>query len=141
MYSTKQAFWDFRPLSEYFYEQAEGRKDFRFLFYCRTCVKNFDAPIRVRKCKFCHEENIVELPKFVWKRKELFKKAIARESFRKMLQKAAAKLREEKAAEHFDFATRLRLAMIYYFGLPAGPAEEGAEGMSQSDLLASFRLV
>ena len=108
---SRQKSWDLRPFSEYFYEQAEGRKNFRYLYYCKNCVKNFDAPIRVNTCKFCSEESLIELPKDRWPtRRELMRKASRKPLFQRKSKEAVP------MGEKFDFATRFRMAMIYYFG-------------------------
>ncbi len=135
--------WDLRPFSEYFYEQAQGRKDFRFLFYCRNCVKNFDAPVRVDRCKFCSKENIVELPKDVWKRREIFRNALTWATIKAALEKRqkSAKEGEEKSFREsfFELAVKMRVAFYYYFDDDSEPV--GSEEISQGDLMRSFQLV
>ena len=54
---------DNRPISEYLYDYYEARKPYSFLYYCRRCIKNFEALERVSECIHCKEKHIVELPK------------------------------------------------------------------------------
>lgn len=150
MLHSRFASWDLRPLSEYFYEQAEGRNDFHFLFYCRECIKNFDAPIRVKSCKFCGKESIVELPKQAWMRRQPFRGTFGYGLLRAVFSrlagaargavKAGRKAVREKKEPGFGALTKLRLARAYYFDGGA-PDSGGDEQPSQGSTSRSFELV
>ncbi|MBI2584085.1 MAG: hypothetical protein HYW25_05430 [Candidatus Aenigmarchaeota archaeon] len=52
-----------RPVSEYLYFYHKHRKNFKYLYYCKNCIINFDAKERAKNCEKCGGDNIVELPK------------------------------------------------------------------------------
>ncbi|MEM7813744.1 MAG: hypothetical protein QW548_02485 [Candidatus Aenigmatarchaeota archaeon] len=54
---------DARPISEYLYDYHLARKAQRYLYYCRECVRNFDAKSRAERCPKCGQASIIELPK------------------------------------------------------------------------------
>lgn len=54
-----------RPMGDYLYFYHQARRPWIFLYYCKRCIRNFDATSRVTNCTKCGGESIVELPKGV----------------------------------------------------------------------------
>lgn len=54
---------DARPISEYLKVYYDARKEYKYLYYCKRCVRNFDTKERTDRCDRCNKACVVELPK------------------------------------------------------------------------------
>lgn len=100
---------DNRPLSEYLWFYNRGRKSYGFLYYCRLCVRNFEAKERTNACPKCSRSSIVELPKMQTRRQKLRQRAI-RPGWKQFLRQLG-QLRLQLA----EFAIKTKLAVHYFF--------------------------
>ena len=107
---------DARPISEYLYEYNLFRKPQRFLYYCRECIRNFDAAERIEKCPKCGRTSVIELPKDLRLERRRGTKNYGKVDFRHDLLKA----RKELIVMFSQFQHALWRAKIatYYFFTP-----------------------
>ncbi|MFH1631295.1 MAG: hypothetical protein ABIA21_03715 [Candidatus Aenigmatarchaeota archaeon] len=52
-----------RSVMEFFQPFHLSRMQYPFIYYCRTCIRNFETKQRVPICPRCKRDNVVELPK------------------------------------------------------------------------------
>ena len=54
---------DARPISEYLKVYHDARKEYKYLYFCKRCILNFDTKERTSRCNRCNKTSVVELPK------------------------------------------------------------------------------
>lgn len=110
---------DNRPLSEYLQPYDEARKAYKLLYYCRLCVRNFEAKERVAACPRCSRTSIVELPKST----ALKRKQSAKVEFGESLKAFIAQARQAWLNLR-PMLWKAKIAIFYFVLAPARRWEE-----------------